>query len=307
MLTTGLQKSNLRAPHITLFDEVEIGLEPHRIARLVHHLKGDTTGQYFLTTHSPVVLRELTVDDLHIVHSRNGKTEIIAANKPAIADSIQGKIRLGAEAFLAPKITVCEGATEAGFLRGLDNYWVSKAKNSFAYQGVALFDANGASKIKEIAEGLKELSYDVSVLADSDEPGQFSDADADYLRLKGVAVIVWDGALSIEGRVFADLPWAGVMAAFEAACAIRGSRDQVLDNVKSQYGPGFDRNYRAWTDVPQLRAALGKAAKASEWFKRQSRAQEWAAAICAYLDDAAIRNTDLVRKLNAMRDWIDRA
>ena len=36
MLTTGLQKNSLRAPHITLFDEVELGLEPHRVARLVH-------------------------------------------------------------------------------------------------------------------------------------------------------------------------------------------------------------------------------------------------------------------------------
>ena len=68
MLTIGLQKQALRAPHITLFDEVEIGLEPHRIARLLQHLKEDRTGQYLLTTHSPVVLRELAVDDLHIVH-----------------------------------------------------------------------------------------------------------------------------------------------------------------------------------------------------------------------------------------------
>jgi putative ATP-dependent endonuclease of OLD family len=34
MLTTGLQKQALSAPHITLFDEVEIGLEPHRILPL---------------------------------------------------------------------------------------------------------------------------------------------------------------------------------------------------------------------------------------------------------------------------------
>jgi len=307
MLTTGLQKNNLRVPHITLFDEVEIGLEPHRIARLVHHLKEDTTGQYFLTTHSPVVLRELTVDDLHIVHSRDGRTEIIAANKAAISESIQGKIRSGAEAFLAPKIIVCEGATEAGFLRGLDGYWVSKAKNSFAYQGVALFDANGAGKIREIAEGLRDLSYDVSVLADSDQPGQFSDADADRLRAKGVTVTAWDEAMCIERRVFSDLPWPGVIAAFEAACTIRGNRNQVLDQVQSKYGRQFDRNYAAWTDGRQLREALGKAAKDSKWFKRQSSAQEWAAAICGYLDDAAISNTDLVRKLDVMRDWIDRA
>ena len=103
MLTTGLQKKTLHAPHVTLFDEVEIGLEPYRIARLIEHLKTDATGQYFLTTHSPVVLRELTVDDLHIVHCRDGRIQIVAANKPAIAECVQGKILTGAEAFLAPR------------------------------------------------------------------------------------------------------------------------------------------------------------------------------------------------------------
>ena len=68
MLMVGLQKEALHAPHITLCDEIEIALEPHRIARLLHHLKEDLTGQYFITTHSPVVLREFTVEDLHIVH-----------------------------------------------------------------------------------------------------------------------------------------------------------------------------------------------------------------------------------------------
>lgn len=305
MLTTGLQRQALRAPHVTLFDEVEIGLEPHRIARLVEHLKADTTGQYFLTTHSPVVLRELTVDDLHIVHCRNGKTEIVAANMPAIADCVQGKIRLGAEAFLAPKIIVCEGATEAGFLRGLDDHWILRSMNSFAYQGVALFDANGARKIKEIADSLKQLSYDVAVLADSDEPDHFSDADADDLNGKGVVVTKWDDAMSIEERVFADLPWPGVMASFEAAGAIRGDREQVLAHIESQYGPAFDRECAAWTDRPQLRKAIGKAAKASEWFKRQSWAQEWVNSISGCLDDAGIRDTDLVRKLNALRQWVD--
>ena len=149
MLMTGLQKNNLHAPHVTLFDEVEIGLEPHRIARLLHHLKQDTTGQYFLTTHSPVVLRELTVNDLYIVHSNSGKTDVVAANKPSIANSIQGKIRSGAEAFLAPKIIVCEGATEVGFLRGLDKHWTASAKSSFAYQGIALLDAQGAKNQRD--------------------------------------------------------------------------------------------------------------------------------------------------------------
>lgn len=306
MLTTGLQKQALRSPHITLFDEVEVGLEPHRIARLLQHLKEDGTGQYFLTTHSPVVLRELTVDDLHIVHCGGGRIDVVAANKPAIADSIQGKIRSCAEAFLAPKIVVCEGATEVGVLRGLDDHWVAvEEKDSFAYRGIALFDADGASKIKEIAEGLKALGYDVSILADSDEPVQFSDAHAQELRNAGITVVKWDGALSIEERIFEDLLWDGVMASFEAARAIWNDDDRLLDQVQTQFGQGFDRDYEAWADTPRLRTALGRAAKASGWFKRQSWGREWAAAISPHLTDNAIRESDLVRQLTSLRDWID--
>ncbi len=306
MLTTGLQKQALLSSHITLFDEVEVGLEPHRIARLLQHLKEDDTGQYFLTTHSPVVLRELTVDDLHIVHCNGGDIVVVAANKPAIADSIQGKIRSGAEAFLAPKIVVCEGATEVGFLRGLDDHWVTaEAKASFAYRGIALFDADGASKIKKIAEGLKVLGYDVSILADSDEPVQFSDAHAQELRNAGITVVKWDGALSIEERIFADLPWDGVMASFEAARTIWNDDNRLLNQVQTQFGQGFDRDTKAWADTPPLRTAMGKAAKASGWFKRQSWGREWATAISRHLADDEIRESDLVRQLTSLRGWID--
>jgi len=308
MLTTGLQKQALRTGHITLFDEVESGLEPHRIARLVEHLKQDTSGQYFLTTHSPVVLRELTVDDLYIVHCRNGATEIVAANKPAIADCVQGKIRLGAEAFLAPKIVVCEGATEVGLLRGLDNHWIMKGKSSFAYQGIAFFDAVGANKIREIADSLRDLSYGVAVLADSDAPAQFSDADATDLRGKGVHVTKWDGGLSLEERVFADLTWAGLLRSFELACTVRGDRDKIIDQIGTQYGASFNRDPATWTDTGNLRTAFGKAAKAGDgWFKRQDRAQEWAVIICESLDEPATEHSDLVRKLSELREWIDRA
>ena len=307
MLTTGLQKQAFQTPHITLFDEVEIGLEPHRIARLVQNLKDDRRGQYVLTTHSPVVLRELAVEDLHIVHCRGGKTEVIAANKPSIAQSIQGKIRSGAEAFLAPKVIVCEGVTEAGFFRGLDNYWVSMTKNSFAYLGIALFDAKGANKIKEVADCLNDLRYEVAILTDSDEPTQFSDDDADYLRGKDIAVTRWEGEVSIEERVFADLTWPGVVAAFKAVRDIHQDDQKLLDQIKTQYGAGFNIDHEAWSEESKLRTAIGKAAKVSDWFKRQSSAQKWAEAISPYLNDEAIRETPLIRQINELRSWIDRA
>ena len=311
ILTTGLQKQALHTPHVTLFDEVEIGLEPHRIARLIEHLKTDTTGQYFLTTHSPVVLRELTVDDLHIVHRENGRTHIVAANKPAIAECVQGKIRTGAEAFLAPKIVACEGATEAGFLRGLDDYWIAKDLRAFAYQGIALFDVSGAKNLRSVADSLNQLSYSVAVLADSDSPEQFSEADAQFLRRSGVAVTMWGDGMSIEERVFADLPWAGVVAAFKAACAMHGSPARLIAQVQTQFQILCDSEFLAdptrWADAPALRTSLGKAAKTGSWYKRQDRAQEWVAAITPYLDDPSIQSSDLVRKLAALRAWIDDA
>jgi putative ATP-dependent endonuclease of OLD family len=305
MLTTGLQRQAQQAPHVTLFDEVEVGLEPHRIARLIKHLASDASGQYILTTHSPVVLRELSVQALHIVHASVGVVDVVSAAKPGLADSIQGKIRSGAEAFLAPKVIVCEGATEVGLLRGLDDYWATAGLETFAYRGVALFDVNGADKIFELSNELKTLGYDVAVVADSDAPNHFSVANAEALQEAGVEVVMWDGAVSVEERIFNDLPWTGVMASFHAARRIKGDDAALLNQLQTQYGQDFDRNFAAWVEAPALRMALGLAAKTSDWFKRQSWAQEWVAAIAPNLPDPAIAQTDLVQKLNRLRQWID--
>ena len=306
MLTTGLRIRTLGNSHITLFDEVELGLEPHRIARLLQHLKQDNTGQYFLATHSPVVLRELTIADLHIVHCDCGDVDVVAADQPPIADGIQGKIRASAEAFLAPKIVVCEGATEIGFLRGLDDHWIaSENKHSFAYCGVALLDANGATKIKEIAETLKTLGYSVAVLADSDSPSQFSDDHAEDLRNKGITVAKWNDGLSIEERVFNDLSWVGAMSSLKAACDSTGDQRRILAQVQTQFSQRLHHDYSMWSDSWELRTALGAAAKTSGWFKRQSLARQWAAAVSPHLDDDDIRDSDLVQQITILRSWID--
>ncbi len=303
MLTCGLQKQALNQPHITLFDEVEFGLEPHRIARLLKQVKEDTTGQYFLTTHSPVVLRELTVTDLYVLHVIDGKTIVVPINQPEIADSLQGKIRSGAEAFLAKKILVCEGATEVGFCRGLDNHWISQDKSSLAYQGVACYDANGANKVKGIATELKTLGYDVAVLVDSDAPGEFSEVDANVLRERSVDVIKWDGDLSIEERIFSDIPYDYVLGCVDCAENMYGAG--IIDHIQTQYGVGFDRNRNNWEDTTELRAAIGKAAKNSGWFKRQDKAEEWFDILKDLTDRPDLAQTDFVQKIMQLRTWVD--
>lgn len=306
MLSTGMQKQALMAPHITLFDEVEVGLEPHRIARLLKHLKDDTSGQYFLTTHSPVVLRELTIADLHVVHWNADRVEVIKANKPGISDLMQGKIRSGAEAFLAPNIIVCEGATEVGFLRGLDGHWSDdRGLEAFAFRGVALFDADGAGNIRATASGLKELGYNVAVLADSDEDIHFSDAHAEELRTNGIFVTKWSDGLSIEERVFRDLPWDGVMSSFGAARAIIGNDTSLIAQIQARFGAGFEPNFAEWVDTPELRDALGRTAKDNGWFKRQDFGQIWANEVAASLENRDISASDLVQKLSGLRQWVD--
>ena len=48
--------------NISLIDELEVGLEPHRIRGLIYRLR-NSGQQIFATTHSPVVIRELIVGD----------------------------------------------------------------------------------------------------------------------------------------------------------------------------------------------------------------------------------------------------
>lgn len=304
MLICGLQKQALNHPHITLFDEIEIGLEPYRISRLLQHIKEDTSGQYFLTTHSPVVLRELTISDLYVVHSKNGKTEVISTNQTGISDAIQGNIRSGAEAFLSTKVIVCEGATEVGLCRGLDNYWLTQEKATFAYQGVACLDANGAHNIKILAENMKALGYNVAILVDSDSPDNFSPEDGNKLKECGVEVVCWDGIVSIEERIFADIPWEHVIKSIECASTIHG--DKVVDQIGSEFGAGFNRKREEWSDTCDLRTAIGKAAGKCGWFKRQDRAEEWFEVIRDTLNLPKLAETDWVIKVNQLRDWIDR-
>ena len=305
MLLCGIQQMGLEEGHITLFDEVEFGLEPHRITRLIKHVKEDQRGQYFLTTHSPVVLRELTVKDLHIVHNKGGNVEIIAAAKEGLEElEVQGKIRSSAEAFLAKKVVVCEGATEVGFLRGFDDYQVENKKDPFSFHGVALLNAGGGSKVKNLAKAFKSLCYDVSVLADSDAEDQFSAADVAELLKLGVSVHVWNDKLSLEGRAFQDLPWASVLVSVKLAGDELGY--PAYDQVRSKFPEDLGKNVGAWQESTGLRSSIGAAAKGAGWFKDTTRGDLWFKVISPAYQDVAFTKKNLALELGKLWAWAER-
>lgn len=304
MLLCGIQTVGLEEGHITLFDEVEFGLEPHRITRLIKQVREDKRGQYFLTTHSPIVLRELTVKELHIVHNKGGVVQIISAAKEGLEEhEMQGKIRSSTEAFLAKKVVVCEGATEVGFLRGFDDYQVENKKDPFSFHGVALLDAKGASKVKALAKAFKSLCYDVAVLADSDAEDQFSRADEEELIELGIPVQVWSEELSLEERAFQDLPWANVLASVRLAQEELGL--PTHEQVRSKFLEDLDKDIGTWKDSLKLRIAIGVAAKKAGWFKDTTKGDLWFKAISPAFQDAAFGKKNLALELGKLWAWAE--
>ncbi|MFT3815767.1 MAG: AAA family ATPase [Acidovorax sp.] len=304
MLLCGIQKMGLEEGHITLFDEVEFGLEPHRITRLIKHVREDQRGQYFLTTHSPTVLRELTVKELYIVHSKGGVVQITSAAKDGLEQlEVQGKIRSSTEAFLAKKVVVCEGATEVGFMRGFDDHQVGKGKDPLSYHGVALLDARGASKIKDLAKAFKSLGYDVSALADADAEDQFSTADAAELTKLGVPVHVWSDKYSLEERAFQDLPWVSVVGSLKLAQNELGY--PVYDQVRSRVQEALDPDLEKWPESAKLRTAIGSAAKKAGWFKDTTRGDQWFKVVSPAFNDAAFLKKNLAIELEALWTWAE--
>lgn len=301
-------------PHVALIDEIEHGLEPHRLARLLKHLKapkdgvGAAASQIFLTTHSPVVICELTAQEIFTVRSAAGTTTVLSVSATAKnVDTAQRHLRGTPEAFLARKILVGEGRTEQGLARGFDTWWEGKGKDTFALQGVIAIDGGGKDDAPLIAEHLLDLGYKVFLLLDSDEA-----PNADVLKHvaeKGGIIAQWPDTCSTEERIFLDLPWDAVrqMIGYARECA---GDDSVLAVVNNKLHAAncekiTDLALPAVLDHEGFRRALGKAAKSKQgsWFKSISGGERLAAIIGPHLDAIAMK--PLAQKFVELRTWID--
>jgi putative ATP-dependent endonuclease of OLD family len=302
--------------HVALIDEIEHGLEPHRIARLLKYLSAPPAepgnsppSQIFITTHSPVVIRELTAAEISAVRSVGGLTEvrsIVATAKDR--DTAQRHLRASPDAFLARKIAVCEGRTEQGLARGLDAYWSSKCKlESFALQGAIAIDGNGNGSAPILADHLRSLGYDVFLLLDSDV--KVDDRILEALKVKDVRVYEWTGGCATEERIFLDVPWTvvGALVAFAAECVTADSvKAQVNKVCKAQGLPELTAlNFPTALDSTAFRSALGKAAKNEDrpWFKDITRGERLAEILGPSLEK--MTGKPLAEGVTALRKWID--
>lgn len=281
LLVAGLQRAAAPAANIALVDEVEYGLEPHRLMRLLDSLGAkDPTEplQVFMTTHSPVTLRELAGNQLFVTRQRAGIHTTACAGT---GDGIQGTLRKAPEAFLSRSVVVCEGASEVGFARGMDQWWVQCGATSFLANGGSYVDAGGGSPDQCFTRGeaFLKLGYRVLVFIDADKPVTTIGLVERFVAAGGQC-ITWRPGLALEDELFRYSSNEAVHALLNKADAMVG-RELMAEHIKSKSNgqttldtieaEGLISGY-----TPASRALLGLAARNNKngWFKSVSGFQE---------------------------------
>lgn len=217
LLASGLQRAAADGASVILADEVEYGLEPHRVTRLLDSLGAKDTPpplQVFITTHSPVVVRELRGDQVMVVRQVDGSHSV---QPVGIADDVQSTIRADPEAFLAHTVIVCEGASEVGLIRGLDQYFVSLGGRSLLASGVSYVNVGGGDPDKCFTRGaaLLSLGYRAIVLVDADKLATAETVSA--FEKRGGKFIIWRDGRALEDELFLSLPDMAVTALLRRA------------------------------------------------------------------------------------------
>jgi len=307
LLIAGLHRAMAEAANIVLIDEVEHGLEPHRINRLLNSLGSKDKPeplQVFMTTHSPVVLRELSGDQLSIVRSAHDKHE---ARWVGTTDEMQAAIRIFPEAFLAKTVLVCEGASEIGLIRGIDLFMTARGNSSLQAIGVSYVDAAGGDADRAFirANVFQRLGYRVAVLQDNDKTPsvdivkKFVDAGGFHLA--------WRNGRALEDELFASLPAVAILALLTLAqefttdglvnnhIVTTSQGKSTLDLVLQEGGTG---SYSAET-----RDLLGRSSRIRKagWFKSISKMEAVSHDIlCAHWGTT---DTEFIEAINRLLRW----
>jgi len=284
-----IQRAGIGPEAILLIDEVEHGLEPHRIKRLLKCLTVDREdkGQVIMTTHSPTPVMALRVSQLGFVRAENGVTTVRRVDS-ATEETMQQLVRsrLGL-AVLAERIIVCEGKTEVAICDVLEDFWADQHDGkSLTYCGVAWVEGGG-SEASIAALELARLGYSVLYFGDSDEAISPSPA---ALSEAGVTVVLWPGDVCTEERLARDVPWECLAEMLAIAVSDRGE-DSVLQSVACDLGSSLvslGLNLDAWQEVStegSIRSAIAAAAKRKKWFKNIEMGRELARVVAQALPE----------------------
>lgn len=298
LLIAGLQNHVAQRASIALVDEVELGLEPHRISKFLTALGSRSVEepvQVFMTTHSPVVLRELKGTQLNVIRAGAGHSISAAGD----GDDVQGTLRSAPEGFLGSHVLVCEGATEVGLVRGIDLYRAEQGLSTFAAVGGVAIDAGGVSRIYRNALPFARLRYHAACLRDDDRQPKAAE-EAAFVALGGT-VFKWTKNRAFEDELFDNLSDDAIIQLWNYLIGVHG--DAVLtDHLQSALGQAVNIE-DFFRNLDELgRTVLAEASKAGNWLKRISIMEEASRAIIG--PDLANATVDFRSVIGGIYIWV---
>lgn len=325
LMTMAIHKASVKEGAVILVDEIENSLEPYRLRHLIRQLRPQKadTHQVIFTTHSPIALVECHANELYVVRSENGVTFVTS-----VGQELQDVVRKIPEAFLARKVIVCEGKTEAGFLIGLDTeFWHQEHQNNpskFRYKTMAEAGAvpiedprGGGDESPLLAAAMARLGYRVAFFGDSDKVEKLNPSVGE-MEKTGIKVVLWppdnETGLATEERLCRDLPVDGLVELVELAIKLEKTEknpDDVwqriyceLESKGFKIEPTYDlKALIAQSTEVAVREALGEAAKHKNaaWFKRMDKGKALGNMLVRYLDE--MWDTPTMLALNDLEQW----
>lgn len=290
-----LELFNHNGGGILLIDEIEQGLEPDRVQNLARILKCNKNNQIFITTHSRDVIVELNAEDLFKLKKDSSKLYNFSSNE-------QGALRSNPEAFFAKKIILCEGATEVGIVRGINNFNYLKNDYRFSNNGVRYLDCNGDSKIQNYINVFKDKEYEIFVFCDSDNDANSSiSALKDYIVKNNIESSQCEKGNAIEHQMFFDLDFETINKIFESD--LLQEKDSLKESIKSHFKGIWNEDYLS-VDSPEIRNAIGIISNKKGWFKRI----DLGAKVCELCMDSLDKyeGKHLHKMLNNINNWANK-
>ncbi|MGE6385453.1 ATP-dependent nuclease [Pseudomonas sp. NPDC078416] len=310
LATLAVQRSAISEGAIVLVDELEQGLEPHRVLGAMAQLKKWqqeaekahlAKGQILMTTHSDVVLAELPPPSLFIV-SRS--SEAVADIKHAQASGDISRVLKGApRALFARKILLCEGATELGMMLGLRERYPDRHDGVPIEQlGAAIVDGGGSAG-PPLALALRALGYEVGLFRDSDR--KLDAHFATKLQVQDVRVIEYEGGLNTERAVFQSATDAQIDGLLDLVAGFI-SEPTLLDHLEKTFeGLDVDACFCDWDLVgssPDLRLRLSDLAAEKSWFKNAERGRAISALVMQIIDNPQVSSIGIC--LRTVESWL---
>lgn len=292
LMSIAIQTELTRQGGIVIIDELEQGLEPDRIVTLTRILKNISTGQVFITTHNSDIVSECECHNLLII--RKGSNTLLNVDAELYACR-----RYNPNVFFAKKVILCEGDTEQGFLRAVDNWLLSNNHLSFSSQGIVLANVGGGANMFTYALKLKGLGYEVCVFADNDRPQEHK-VHKDSCNDNNIKLFLCEEGNCTEQQVLKDLSWSSVTRLIQ--CDQKDfPKTHIIphDKLKKKMDSCTDE-----TQKRDLRTEIASMSISDKWFKNIPGGEFLGTLFIEALDEID-NKSKLKQNIVSLLDWCD--